>query len=101
MGPQSMNKLVPGHVDKACADGEVDVSSLGLEVTASVFNNLVRSEAQIQCLTYPALRPSDPPPDRWIKLAVTTFPVRLERGSTGLNRPLTDYGVATGVTLSK
>ncbi|WP_212626251.1 TetR/AcrR family transcriptional regulator [Pseudomonas sp. PP3] len=73
VGPQSMNKLVARYLDKACADGALDVSSVGLEAAASVFNNLVRSEAQIQGLTHPASLPSEAQQDQWIDLAVTTF----------------------------
>lgn len=73
VGPQSMNKLVARYLDKHCADGELDVSSVGLEAAASVFNNLVRSEAQMQGLTHPSSMPSEAQQDQWIDLAVTTF----------------------------
>jgi hypothetical protein len=46
---------------------------VGLETAASIFTNLVRSEAQMQCLTHPGSVPSAAQQDQWINTAVVTF----------------------------
>ncbi len=73
VGPQTMNGIVARHLEKACQAGELDVASVGLEAAAATFNNLVRSEAHMQCLTHPSSTPSAAQQDHWINLAVQTF----------------------------
>lgn len=73
VGPSSMNNLVAQHIERAARVGKLDVSSVGLETAASIFTNLVRSEAQMQCLTHPGATPSAAQQDQWINTAVVTF----------------------------
>ncbi|MBZ9783660.1 TetR/AcrR family transcriptional regulator [Pseudomonas sp. REP124] len=73
VGPSSMNNLVAQHIERSTRIGELDVSSVGLETAASIFTNLVRSEAQMQCLTHPGSVPSAAQQDQWINTAVVTF----------------------------
>lgn len=73
VGPSSMNNLVAQHIERSTRIGELDVSSVGLDTAASIFTNLVRSEAQMQCLTHPDSIPSGAQQDQWINTAVITF----------------------------
>jgi AcrR family transcriptional regulator len=73
VGPHAMNAIVARHLEKASHAGELDVACVGLETAAATFNNLVRSEAHIQCLTHPSSTPSAAQQDHWINLAVLTF----------------------------
>jgi AcrR family transcriptional regulator len=73
VGPHGFNLIVEGHLEEAAARGEVDFSSVGLEMAAIHFVNLVRGEAQMQCLTHPGAVPSEAQLDHWAAAAVTTF----------------------------
>lgn len=73
VGPQGFNLIVARHLEAAAARGEVDFSSVGLEMAAIHFVNLVRGEAQMQGLTHPGSVPSDAQCDQWASAAVTTF----------------------------
>ena len=73
VGPHGFNLIVERHLEDAAARGEVDFSSVGLEMAAIHFVNLVRGEAQMQCLTHPGSVPSQAQCDQWTAAAVTTF----------------------------
>ena len=73
LGPHGFNVIVERHLDQAAANGEVDFSSIGLEMAAIHFVNLVRGEAQMQGLTHPGSVPSQAQCDHWAAAAVTTF----------------------------
>jgi TetR/AcrR family transcriptional repressor of mexJK operon len=73
VGPQGFNTIVERHLEEAAARGEVDFSSVGLEMAAIHFVNLVRGEAQMQGLTHPGSIPSQAQCDQWAAAAVTTF----------------------------
>jgi TetR/AcrR family transcriptional regulator, mexJK operon transcriptional repressor len=73
VGPQVMNGIVAKHLDEAAKNGEIDFSVVGRDVAATVFVNLVRAEAQMQCLTHPDSSPSAAQHDQWVEVAVTTF----------------------------
>jgi AcrR family transcriptional regulator len=73
LGPHGFNLIVERHLEAAAAHGEVDFSSVGLEMAAIHFVNLVRGEAQMQCLTHPGSVPSEAQCDQWASAAVTTF----------------------------
>jgi AcrR family transcriptional regulator len=72
-GPAAMNSIVAAYLDRATARGEVDFSAIGRDAAAALFVDLVRSEAQLQCLTHPDSIPSAAQMDRWAAIAVTTF----------------------------
>lgn len=73
VGPHGFNGIVERHLEQAAAQGELDFSSVGLEMAAIHFVNLVRGEAQMQCLTHPGSVPSQAQCDQWAAAAVTTF----------------------------
>jgi TetR/AcrR family transcriptional repressor of mexJK operon len=73
VGPRGFNLIVERHLEAAAAQGEVDFSSVGLEMAAVHFVNLVRGEAQMQSLTHPGAVPSEAQCDQWASAAVTTF----------------------------
>ncbi len=73
VGPHGLNLIVECHLEEAAIRGEVDFSSVGLEMAAIHFVNLVRGEAQMQCLTHPGSVPSEAQRDHWAAAAVTTF----------------------------
>lgn len=73
VGPHGFNAIVERFLEEAAARGELDVSSVGLETAAVHFVNLVRGEAQMQCLTHPDAVPAQAQYDRWATTAVTTF----------------------------
>ena len=73
VGPHGFNGIVERHLEEAAAHGEVDFSSVGLEMAAIHFANLVRGEAQMQGLTHPGSVPSQAQCDQWAAAAVTTF----------------------------
>jgi AcrR family transcriptional regulator len=72
-GPGAMNELVSKHLDRAAERGEIDFSAVGRDAAATLFVNLVRSEAMMQCLTHPDSIPSEAQKDQWANLAVITF----------------------------
>ena len=73
VGPHGFNLIVEDHLTDAATRGEVDVASVGLEMAAVHFVNLVRGEAQMQCLTHPGAVPPAAQLDHWAAAAVTTF----------------------------
>ena len=73
IGPHGFNLIVEQRLEEAAAQGEVDFSSVGLEMAAIHFVNLVRGEAQMQSLTHPGSIPSQAQCDQWAAAAVTTF----------------------------
>lgn len=73
VGPHGFNVIVERHLEEAATRGALDFSSVGLEMAAIHFVNLVRGEAQMQCLTHPGSVPSQAQCDQWAAAAVTTF----------------------------
>jgi len=72
-GPAAMNDIVASYLDRATARGDVELSAIGRDAAAALFVDLVRSEAQLQCLTHPDSVPSAAQKDQWVAIAVTTF----------------------------
>ncbi len=73
VGPHGFNAIVERFLDEAAGRGELELSSIGLEMAAIHFVNLLRGEAQMQCLTHPGAVPEQAQYDQWAKAAVTTF----------------------------
>ena len=73
VGPHGFNDIVERFLEAAAHRGELDVSSVGLEMATIHFVNLVRGEAQMQCLTHPEAVPAQAQFDQWSTAAVTTF----------------------------
>jgi TetR/AcrR family transcriptional repressor of mexJK operon len=72
-GPGAMNGIVADLLDGATSKNELDFSSVGRDAAAALFVNMVRGEAQMQCLTHPRSRPSAAQRDRWAHEAVASF----------------------------
>jgi TetR/AcrR family transcriptional regulator, mexJK operon transcriptional repressor len=72
-GPGAMNSIVAELLDGAMAKDELDFSSIGRDAAAALFVNMVRGEAQMQCVTHPDSRPSAAQRDRWAHDAVASF----------------------------
>ncbi len=73
VGPHGFNAIVERFLGEAADRGELDFSSIGLEMAAIHYVNLVRGEAQMQCLTHPEAVPQQAQYDHWATAAVTTF----------------------------
>jgi AcrR family transcriptional regulator len=73
VGPHGFNAIVERVLGEAAGRGKLDCSSVGLEMAAIHFVNLVRGEAQMQCLTHPEAVPEQAQYDQWAMAAVTTF----------------------------
>jgi len=80
VGPNGFQAIVAQHLDRAAADAQVDFSLVGRDMAASQFVNLVRGEAQMQCLTHPGSIPSQAQCDQWVAAAVGTFVRAFARG---------------------
>ncbi len=72
-GPGAMNNAVAQTLEAAESRGEVELGGIGRDCAASLFVNMVRGEAQMQCLTHPDSPASAAQRDRWAKDAVTAF----------------------------
>jgi len=72
-GPATINNIVAETLEAAASKGELDLGSIGFDSAASLFVNMVRGEAQMQCLMHPESPPSAAQRDRWSKDAVTVF----------------------------
>jgi len=72
-GPAAINNIVAKGLAVADADGELDLGGIGLDSAASLFVNMVRGEAHMQCLTHPDAAASAAQRDQWAKEAVATF----------------------------
>lgn len=72
-GPRVIAATVTDLLAKASEANEIDVSQLGYSAAANAFINLVRGEAQLQCLLHPNAAPSEAQIDQWVNDAVTTF----------------------------
>lgn len=72
-GPATINSIVAETLAIASSKGELDLGSVGLDSAASLFVNMVRGEAQMQCLMHPDAPASAAQRDRWAKDSVTTF----------------------------
>lgn len=72
-GPGTMNGIVATLLDGTMSKDELDFSSVGRDAAATLFVNMVRGEAQMQCLTHPNSRPSAAQRDRWAHEAVASF----------------------------
>ncbi len=73
VGPHGFNDIVERFLEEAAARDELDFSSVGLEMATIHFVNLVRGEAQMQCLTHPEAVPAQAQFDQWATAAATTF----------------------------
>jgi TetR/AcrR family transcriptional repressor of mexJK operon len=82
-GPGAMNNAVAETLEAAEARGEVDLGSVGRDSAASLLVNMVRGEAQMQCLTHPESPASAAQRDRWAKDAVTTFVRAFQKNASG------------------
>jgi TetR/AcrR family transcriptional regulator, mexJK operon transcriptional repressor len=83
-GPGAMNNAVAETLEAAEARGEVDLGSVGRDSAASLLVNMVRGEAQMQCLTHPESPASAAQRDRWAKDAVTTFVRAFQKNASGV-----------------
>lgn len=72
-GPATINNIVAEKLETAASKGELDLGSIGLDSAASLFVNMVRGEAQMQCLMHPDSPASAAQRDRWAKDAVIAF----------------------------
>ncbi|KGE69532.1 TetR family transcriptional regulator [Pseudomonas aeruginosa] len=72
-GPAAINNIVAETLEVAASKGELDLGSIGFDSAASLFVNMVRGEAQMQCVMHPDAPASAAQRDRWAKDAVTTF----------------------------
>ena len=72
-GPQVSARLVADLLAGASQSGEVNFGDTSLEAAACMFVNLVRSELQLQYLTYPDSPPSAAQIDTWVTNVVTLF----------------------------
>lgn len=68
-----MNSVLAAPLARAARDGVIDITTVGLDAAAGLFVNLLRAEAQMQCLTHPDAMPSAVQKDQWVDLAVLTF----------------------------
>jgi TetR/AcrR family transcriptional regulator, mexJK operon transcriptional repressor len=72
-GPGAMNHAVAETLEAAESRGEVDLGGIGRDSAASLFVNMVRGEALMQCLTHPDSPASAVQRARWAKEAATAF----------------------------
>lgn len=72
-GPGAMNTIVSEMLEAAMAKDQLDLGGVGRDAAASLFMNMVRGEAQMQCLTHPESPASAAQQDQWVNEAVTTF----------------------------
>ena len=72
-GPGAMNGIVAEVLDGGISKDELDFSSVGRDAAAALFVNMVRGEAQMQCVTHPNSQPSAAQRDRWAHEAVASF----------------------------
>lgn len=72
-GPHAVVTMAADILGEAAQEGEVDLSELGRDSTANQLINLIRSEAQLECLLHPNARPSEVEIDKWVHNAITTF----------------------------
>lgn len=72
-GPQVAVEVFSKHLAKAVDEGQLDIQSVGLESAANLIIGLIRSEAQMECLTHPNALPSEAQLDKWVHLGVSTF----------------------------
>jgi TetR/AcrR family transcriptional regulator, mexJK operon transcriptional repressor len=82
-GPGAMNNIVADTLEVAASKGEVDLGGIGRDSAASLFVNMVRGEAQMQCLTHPDSPASAAQRDRWANDAVTAFLRAFEKKHRG------------------
>ncbi|MEL7630358.1 TetR/AcrR family transcriptional regulator [Pectobacterium aroidearum] len=72
-GPKTTIALVAHQLELAEQAEEISIHSIGTEVAAAQFINLLRGEALMECLMHPESRPSAEQLDRWVHTAITTF----------------------------
>jgi AcrR family transcriptional regulator len=72
-GPAQMNAFLSGVLAQASSTRELDLHFAGTDAAAALLANMIRGEAQMQCLTHPSSEPSAAQRDQWASLAVRTF----------------------------
>jgi TetR/AcrR family transcriptional repressor of mexJK operon len=72
-GPLVVRQTVTRIMENAAQRGEINIIKIGAEQAAQIFLSLIRSEAQMECLTHPDMRPSEHQIDQWVTLAIETF----------------------------
>ncbi|HEY1215239.1 MAG TPA: TetR/AcrR family transcriptional regulator [Bryobacteraceae bacterium] len=72
-GPARINAIVAQRLEIGISNGELELGGIGLDSAASLFANMVRGEAQMQCLTHPNAQASAVQRDQWAKDAVIAF----------------------------
>ncbi len=72
-GPKGVYEKLAKYLNEAAKNREIDIQSIGDSAASILFINMVRGEAQLECLTHPEARPSAVQINQWVKLAVTTF----------------------------
>lgn len=82
-GPGAMNNFVSEMLESAMAKDQLDLGGVGRDAAASLFMNMVRGEAQMQCLTHPESLTSAAQRDQWVSDAVTTFLRAFQKKTNG------------------
>jgi AcrR family transcriptional regulator len=72
-GPGQMNSFLSDILGKASLKRELDLDFAGTDAAAVLLVNMIRGEAQMQCVTHPSSEPSAAQRDQWASLAVRTF----------------------------
>lgn len=72
-GPGQMNAMVAAVLARAADARELDFSFAGIDSAAALLVNMIRGEAQMQCVTHPSARASAAQRDQWVSLAMRTF----------------------------
>ena len=74
-GPRAIQKVLAAHLGTPLAQEALDLEPIGAERAAGLFFSMLRGEAQLECLTHPALEesPSRAQINQWVELAVGTF----------------------------
>ena len=86
-GPATINRIVAERLESAVSKGELDLGGIGLDSAASLFVNMVRGEAQMQCLMHPDAPASAAQRDHWAKDAVTAFLLAFQKKSKNSTQP--------------
>lgn len=72
-GPRVLADVVSAHLRRAVAQGDIDVSAVGVEAAASQFLSLLRAEGQMQALLFPEASASPAQREQWVRQATGTF----------------------------
>lgn len=85
-GPGAMNHIVADMLKSAASKGELELGGIGRDAAASLFVNMVRGEAHMQCLMHPESHASAAQRDKWANDAVGAFLRAFHRDGDGHSR---------------